>query len=323
MARVKYRFNAHTLSYDKIVISFKTKLKRFLALFSTTLVTSVLIAVGILQFYESPRMRTLHKENERLLTQYELLYKDLTTVEKVLDEIEQRDNNLYRVVFESDPIPSTIRKAGFGGVNRYSQLESLDNSELVIRTAEKLDILSKQAYIQAKSYDEVLNMALNKEKLVSSMPAIMPISNKSLKSTASGWGYRYHPIYKIKQFHYGMDFTAQIGTKVYATGDGVVKDVQSIGGGYGRWIMIDHGFDYETLYAHLSGFTVKIGEQVKRGSVIGYVGNSGTSTGPHLHYEVHKNGEPVNPQYYYFKDLNAQEYEKMVSISSTIGQTFD
>lgn len=323
MAKVRYRFNAHTLSYDKIVISFKTRLKRFLALFSTTLVSSVVIAFGILQFYESPRMRSLHKENERLLTQYELLYKDLQTVEKVLDEIEQRDNNLYRVVFESDPIPSTIRRAGFGGVNKYSQLESLDNSELVIKTAEKLDILSKQAYIQAKSYDEVLQMALNKEKLVSSMPAIMPVSNKSLKSTASGWGYRYHPIYKIKQFHYGMDFTAPIGTKVYATGDGVVKDVQSIGGGYGRWILIDHGFDYQTLYAHLSGFNVKIGEQVKRGQVIGFVGNSGTSTGPHLHYEVHKNGEPVNPQYYYFKDLNAQEYERMVSISSNIGQTFD
>jgi len=268
-------------------------------------------------------MRSLHKENERLLTQYELLYKDLATVEKVLDEIELRDNNLYRVVFESDPIPSTIRRAGFGGVNKYSQLESFDNSELVIKTAAKLDILSKQAYIQAKSYDEVLNMALNKEKLVSSMPAIMPISNKSLKSTASGWGYRFHPIYKIKQFHYGMDFTAAIGTKVYATGDGVVKDVQTIGGGYGRWILIDHGFDYATMYAHLSGFNVKIGDQVKRGQVIGYVGNSGTSTGPHLHYEVHKNGEPVNPQYYYFKDLNAQEYEKMVSISSNIGQTFD
>jgi len=323
MAKVKYRFNAHTLSYDKIVISFKTKLKRFLALFSTTLVSSVLIAVGILQFYESPHMSSLRKENERLLTQYELLYKDLSTVEKVLDEIEQRDNNLYRVVFESDPIPSTIRRAGFGGVNKYSQLESFDNSELVIKTAEKLDILSKQAYIQSKSYDEVLTMAMNKEKLVTSMPAIMPISNKSLKSTASGWGYRFHPIYKIKQFHYGMDFTASIGTKVYATGDGVVRDVQSIGGGYGRWIMIDHGFDYKTMYAHLSGFNVKVGDLVKRGQVIGYVGNSGTSTGPHLHYEVHKNGEPVNPQYYYFKDLNAQEYEKMVSISSNIGQTFD
>lgn len=323
MAKVRYRFNAHTLSYDKIVISFKTRLKRFLALSSTTLVTSILIAIGILQFYESPRMRSLHKENERLLTQYELMYKDLTTIEKVLDEIEQRDNNLYRVIFESDPIPSTIRKAGFGGVNRYSKLESFDNSELVIKTAEKLDVLSKQTYIQAKSYDEVMKMAMNKEELVASMPAIMPISNKSLKSTASGWGYRIHPIYKIKQFHYGMDFTANIGTPVYATGDGTVKDVQSIGGGYGKWILIDHGFGYETLYGHLNGFNVKIGDKVKRGSVIGFVGNSGTSTGPHVHYEVHRNGDPVNPQYYYFKDLNAQEYEKMVKISSTIGQTFD
>lgn len=268
MAKVKYRFNAHTLSYDKIVISFKTRFKRFLALFSTTLVTSVLIAFGILQFYESPRMRILHKENERMLTQYKLLYKDLLTVEKVLDDIEQRDNNLYRVIFESDPIPTTIRKAGFGGVNKYSQLESFDNSELVIKTAAKLDILSKQAYIQAKSYDEVMNLALNKEKLRTCIPAIMPISNKSLKSTASGWGYRIHPIYKIKQFHYGMDFTANIGTKVYATGDGVVKDVQSIGGGYGRWIMIDHGFGYETLYGHLNGFNVKVGDQVKRLSLI-------------------------------------------------------
>ena len=323
MAKVKYRFNAHTLSYDKIVISFKTKLKRILALTSTTLVTSILIAVGILQFYESPRMRSLHKENERLLTQYELMYKDLVTIEKVLEDIEQRDNNLYRVIFESDPIPSTIRRAGFGGVNRYSKLESFDNSELVIKTAEKLDILSKQAYIQSKSYDEVMKLAQNKELLTSCMPAIMPISNKSLKSTASGWGYRIHPIYKIRQFHYGMDFTASIGTKVYATGDGIVKDVQSIGGGYGRWILIDHGFGYETLYGHLNGFNVKVGDHVKRGSVIGFVGNSGTSTGPHVHYEVHKNGEPVNPQYYYFKDLNAQEYEKMVNISSNIGQTFD
>jgi murein DD-endopeptidase MepM/ murein hydrolase activator NlpD len=257
------------------------------------------------------------------MVQYELLYKDLSTVEKVLDEIEQRDNNLYRVIFESDPIPSTYRRAGFGGINKYSKLEALDLPELVVRTSAKLDILSKQAYIQAKSYDDVLKMAMNKEKLISSMPAIMPISNKSLKSTASGWGFRIHPIYKIRQFHYGMDFTAQVGTKVYATGDGVVKDIQSIGGGYGRWILLDHGFGYETLYAHLSGFNVSIGDQVKRGSVIGYVGNTGTSSGPHLHYEVHRNGEPVNPQNYYFKDLNAQEYEKMISISSNIGQTFD
>jgi len=323
MAKVKYRFNAHTLSYDKIVISFKTKIKRFVAVSSTTLITSVLIAVGILQFYESPRMRALHKENERLLTQYQLFYKDLNKVEKVLGEIEQRDNNLYRVIFESDPIPSSIRKAGFGGTNRYLKLESFDNSALILKTAEKLDVISKQAYIQVKSYDEVMNMALNKEKLISCMPAIMPISNKSLKSTASGWGFRFHPIYKINQFHYGMDFTANIGTKICATGDGVVKEVQSIGGGYGKWIMIDHGFGYQTLYGHMSGFNVKVGDHVKRGNVIGFVGNTGSSTGPHVHYEVHKNGTPVNPQYYYFKDLNAQEYEKMVTISSNIGQSFD
>lgn len=323
MAKVRYKFNAHTLSYDKIVISFRTRLKRFLALFSTTLVSSIVIAFGILQFYESPRMKSLHKENERLQTQYELMYKDLQTIDKVLDDIEQRDNNLYRVIFESDPIPSTVRRAGFGGVNRYSKLESFDNSDLVVKTAEKIDVLLKQSYIQAKSYDEVLKLAMNKEVLKTSMPAIMPVSNKSLKSTASGWGYRYHPIYKIKMFHYGMDFTASIGTKVYATGDGVVKEAESVGGGYGRWILIDHGFGYQTLYGHLNGFNVKVGDHVKRGNVIGFVGNSGTSTGPHLHYEVHKNGEPVNPQYYYFKDLNAKEYEKLVTISSNIGQTFD
>jgi murein DD-endopeptidase MepM/ murein hydrolase activator NlpD len=323
MAKVKYRFNAHTLSYDKIVISFKTRLKRFLALFSTTLASSLLLAFIFLQFYESPKTRAMKKENERLLTQYELLYKDLGTVEKVLSELEQRDNNLYRVIFESDPIPSTIRRAGFGGVNRYSQLESLDNSELVIKTAEKLDVLSKEAYIQAKSYDEVMKMALNKEKLVASMPAIMPISNKSLKGTASGWGFRIHPIYKIKMFHYGMDFTAPVGTKIYATGDGVVKEVESEYGGFGKYVVIDHGFGYETLYGHMSKFNVRVGERVKRGSVIGYVGNSGTSTGPHVHYEVHRNSVPVNPQNYYFKDLNAREYDKMVSISSNIGQTFD
>ena len=323
MAKVKYRFNAHTLSYDKIATTFRSRLKRYFALVSTTIVSSILIAVLILQFYESPNMRSLHKENDRLLTQYQLLYKDLLTIEKVLGELEQRDNSLYRVIFESDPIPSTIRQSGFGGVNKYSQIESLDNSDLVIRTAQKLDILSKQAYIQEKSYNEVMKMAINKEQLISCMPAIMPISNKTLKGTASGWGFRFHPIYKIKLFHYGMDFTAKIGTNVYATGDGVVKDVQTIGGGYGRWIMIDHGFGYCTRYAHLNGFNVKIGDHVKRGSIIGFVGNSGTSTGPHLHYEVIKNGKPVNPQYYYFKDLNAQEYEKMVSISSNIGQTFD
>jgi murein DD-endopeptidase MepM/ murein hydrolase activator NlpD len=326
MAKRNYRFNPETLNYEKIGLNFKKLLTRFIAYFSSSLALALVIVFVIINYYETPGMKSIKRENQRLLTQYELMGKDLETVEKVLDEIQQRDDNIYRVIFESEPIPSSIRKAGFGGVNKYANLENLNNSELVIKTAKKLDILAKEAYIQSKSYDEVMKLALNKEKMNASIPAIQPVSNKDLKRTASGWGYRIHPIYKIRKFHYGMDFTATVGTEVYATGDGVVT---SAGGnirsniGFGLEIVIDHGFGYETVYGHLNGYNVKEGQQVKRGDVIGFVGNSGGSTAPHLHYEVHKNGEPVNPQFYYFQDLTPQEYEKMVVISSNTGQSFD
>lgn len=323
MAKAKYKFNPETLSYTKVEHNFKAKLPRLLLLFSASLMMSIIITVVFLQFYETPKTRSLKRENQRLLTQYELMFKNLENVEKVLADLQQRDDNLYRVIFEADPIPNSIRKAGFGGINKYAQLESLDNSELVIKTARKLDIISKQAYVQSKSYDEVLTLALDKEKMLASIPAIMPVSNKDLKRTASGWGFRIHPIYKIRRFHYGMDFTAPIGTEIYATGDGIVKDVQTSRTGYGRWVIIDHGFGYETLYGHMNEFNVKVGQAVKRGSVIGYVGNAGTSSGPHLHYEVHKNGKAVNPQYFYFKDLSPQEYDTMIALSSNMGQSYD
>jgi murein DD-endopeptidase MepM/ murein hydrolase activator NlpD len=219
-----------------------------------------------------------------------------------------------------------VRKAGFGGINKYSHLENLNNSALIIETARKIDVLAKEAYIQSKSYDEVLKMALNKEQMLASIPAIMPISNEDLKRTASGWGYRMHPIYKVRKFHYGMDFTAPVGTPVYATGDGKVLEVSGSKRsrvGFGLVVKIDHGYGYETVYAHLNAFNVRQGQEVKRGDVIGYVGNTGGSTAPHLHYEVHRNGSAVNPQYYYFKDLTPQEYERMIAISSNIGQTLD
>ncbi|MGD9555441.1 MAG: M23 family metallopeptidase, partial [Mangrovibacterium sp.] len=289
----------------------------------TSLVMSIIMTFVILQFYETPKTRNLKRENQRLLTQYELMYKNLENVEKVLADLQQRDDNLYRVIFEADPIPNSIRKAGFGGVNKYAQLQSLDNSELVINTARKLDIIAKEAYVQSKSYDEILALAQNKEKMLASIPAIMPISNKDLKRTASGWGFRIHPVYKIRRFHYGMDFTAPVGTEIYATGDGVVKEVDNSHSGYGRSLVIDHGFGYQTLYGHMNEFQVKQGQMVKRGSVIGYVGNSGTSTGPHVHYEVHKNGKPVNPQYFYFKDLTPEEYDRMIAISTNMGQSYD
>jgi len=323
MAKAKYKFNPETLSYIKVEYNFKAKLSRLLAFFSVSLVISAVMLAVLLQFYETPKTKLLKRENQRLATQYELMYKNLKDVEKVLNDLQERDDNLYRVIFEADPIPNSVRKAGFGGINKYAQLESLNNSELVIKTARKLDIIAKQAYIQSKSYDELVGLAMNKEKMLASIPAVMPISNKDLKRTASGWGFRIDPVYKIRRFHYGMDFTAPVGTEVYSSGDGIVKDIQTSRSGYGRWIVIDHGFGYETLYGHLNEFNVKKGQTIKRGSVIGYVGNSGKSTGPHLHYEVHKNGQPVNPQFYYFKDLTPEEYDRMVALTNNTGQSYD
>ena len=326
MAKKKYKFNPDTLSYERVGISLREKFGKILTYLSSSFALTFIIVIVFLNYYETPRSKALKRENQQLLSQYELMMRDLDRLEKVLTELQQRDNNIYRVIFESDPIPSSIRKAGFGGANKYSHLESFNNSRLIIETARKLDVLSKEAYIQSKSYEEVLQMALNKGKMLASIPAIMPVANEDLKRTASGWGYRIHPIYKVRKMHYGMDFTAPVGTPVYATGDGKVVEISGSGRsrvGFGLIVKMDHGYGYETVYAHLNSFAVKVNQEVKRGDIIGYVGNSGGSTAPHLHYEVHRNGSAVNPQHYYFKDLTPQEYERMIAISSNIGQTLD
>lgn len=326
MANKKYKFNPDTLSYESVGLTWKSRLSKILTYLSSSLALALVIVVVFINFYETPKSKVLKRENQQLITQYELLSKDLDKVESVLTELQQRDDNIYRVIFEAEPIPSTVRKAGFGGTNKYSHLESLDNSELVIATASKLDIISKEAYIQSKSYDEVLVMALSKEKMLAALPAIQPITNKDLKRISSGWGYRVHPIYKVRKMHWGQDFTAPIGTPVFATGDGKVTEVKGSKRSkvnFGLHLKIDHGYGYETLYGHLNGFNVKRGQKVKRGDVIGYVGNTGGSTAPHLHYEIHKNGKKVNPAYYFFNDLTPQQYDKMIAISSNIGQSLD
>jgi murein DD-endopeptidase MepM/ murein hydrolase activator NlpD len=322
MGKPNYRFNPDTLSFDKIERNIKTLVRKLLGYLSTSLASGVIFFLIFLQFFDPPQTKRLKRQNEQLLSQYNLMNKDFEKISKVLEDIQNRDDNIYRVIFEAEPIPSTVRMAGFGGSNRYSKLEEMDNSELIINTTRKLDILSKQVFVQAKSYDEVAKMALNKEKMIASMPSIMPVSNNDLKRTASGWGMRIHPIYKILRFHYGMDFTASIGTDVFATGIGVVKSA-SRETGYGNTVVIDHGYGYETYYAHLSRINVQVGQKVNRGDIIGYVGSTGTSTAPHLHYEVSKNGQKVNPQNYYFQDLTPSEYEKMIAISSNMGQSFD
>lgn len=326
MVKKKYRFNPDTLNYERIGISIKEKSAKIIAYFSSSLVFSLVLVFVIVYFYETPRTKALMRENQELISQYELMLKDLEKVENVLNDLQQRDDNIYRVIFETDPIPSTVRKAGFGGTNKYSHLESLSNSALIIETARKLDILSKEAYIQSKSFDEVMKLALNKEEMLASIPAIQPITNRNLKRTASGWGYRIHPIYKVRKMHWGMDFTAPVGTPVFATGNGRVTELAGTVSGYsefGLYLKINHGWGYETVYAHLSKYNAKVGQEIKRGDIIGYVGNSGASTAPHLHYEVHKDGQRVNPALYYFKDLTAEEFDKMIAISTNIGQTLD
>jgi len=323
MEKYKYKYNPRTVSYEKVELTWKDKFMRFLTYFAATLVLAVLYNLIFSAFFDTPKEKELMRENNQLELQYEMLNEQFDRVEKVLKDLQERDNNIYRVIFETEPIPSSVRQAGYGGSDRYEDLRSMENSDLIIKTNQRLDKLSKQLYVQSKSYDEIISLAKNKEKMLSSIPAIMPVSNKDLTRTASGYGWRIHPIYKIRKFHEGMDFTAPTGTEVYATGDGVVEVVKSSKRGYGKRVVIDHGFGYKTRYAHLNEFNVRRGQEVKRGEVIGYVGSSGLSVAPHLHYEVMKANNTVNPVDYYFNDLTPKQYEKMIFISSNSGQSLD
>ena len=238
--------------------------------------------------------------------------------------MEARDDNIYRVIFETDPIPSSIRRAGSGGVDQYEHLRQIDNADLLIGTAKKIDELSKAIYIQSKSFDKIEELAKNKIDMLASIPAILPVSlkNKSTHQVTSSFGYRMHPIYKTPKFHAGMDFTGTVGTPIYATGNGVVIE-SKFDKGYGRHVVIDHGFSYKTLYAHMDKILAKKGQKIKRGDVIGYLGNTGLSTGPHLHYEVRKNNKPIDPINFYFNDLTPDEFELLVETANNTGQSMD
>ena len=270
----------------------------------------------------SPSEKELRIENARLLAQYNVLSHRLDEAMGVMQDIQQRDDNLYRVVLQADPVSDAVRKAGYGGTNRYEQLRDMANADLVINTTQKLDMLNRQLYIQSKSFDEVVDLCKSHDEMLKCIPAIQPVSNKDLKKTASGYGVRIDPIYKTTKFHAGMDFSASPGTPVYATGDGVVVKA-GWETGYGNTIEVNHGFGYLTRYAHLSAYKVRPGQKVVRGEVIGAVGSTGKSTGPHLHYEVHVKGKVQNPVNYYFMDLSAEDYDKMIQIAANHGKVFD
>ncbi len=323
MPRTKYKFNHETLSFDRIRLGLKQLVLKLFAYFVGSLFLAGLYGFIFAFIFDSPKERALKREIEQLNLQYELMNREMDNVEKVLGHLQETDDNLYRTIFESEPIPSTYREGGIGGVNRYEELDGFTNTQLITETATRLDKIRKKIYIQSKSFDELIVLAREKGEMLRSIPAIQPVSNKDLKRTASGFGLRIHPIYKISKFHSGMDFTAPTGTDVFATGDGVVKTVKSQRRELGNHIILDHGFGYQTVYAHLDAFNVKEGQKVKRGDMIGFVGNTGLSTAPHLHYEVLLNGRYVNPALYYFNDLTADEYDRMAEIALKSGQTFD
>lgn len=256
------------------------------------------------------------------MAQYNVLSRRLDDALGVMKDIQQRDDNLYRVVLQADPIADAVRRAGYGGTNRYEVLMDMANSDLVVNTTQKMDMLDRQLYIQSQSFDEVVALCKEHDDMLKCIPAIQPVANKDLKKTASGYGLRIDPIYKTTKFHEGMDFSANIGTPIYATGNGTVTKAgwQS---GYGKIVKINHGYGYETWYAHMNDIDVRVGQKVVRGEVIGKVGNTGKSTGPHLHYEVHVKGRVVNPVNYYFMDLNADDYDQMIQIAANHGKVFD
>ncbi|RUA27670.1 MAG: M23 family peptidase [Bacteroidetes bacterium] len=316
MPKHKYKINPQLLEYERVRLGTRDILKRVVSYLLGSVVFAALVLFIAYSIFSSPKELMLEREIAQYKMQYEIMNERLDQFTKVLESIEDRDDNIYRTIFEAEPIPREQRKAGIGGADRYNSLKGYENSTTIINTAKKLDQLSRELYIQSKSFDDVYKMAKDKARMLASIPAIQPVPNKDLKRIASGFGYRIHPIYKTLRMHTGIDFSAPIGTPIYASGDGVVEHLKSKMTGYGKVMIIDHGYGYESLYAHMNKILVKPGDKVKRGQLIGYVGNTGRSTGPHLHYEVRKNGKPVNPVHYFFQDLTPEEYEKVIEISS-------
>jgi murein DD-endopeptidase MepM/ murein hydrolase activator NlpD len=325
MGKVKYYFDSENLAYRKIKTKMSTKFGVVALFLLASALFGMLSFVVLLNtpFFETPKDRLQSREIENFKLRYAILNKKMDQIDEVLSNVEERDNNLYRVYFNTSPIPEEQRKAGFGGVNRYKELEGYNNSELVVNTSKRVDVISKELAIQSKSLDEILKLAKEKNKLLAAIPAIQPVRNENLKQMASGFGYRSDPFTKARKFHAGMDFSAKTGTPIFATGDGVVERADATASGYGNHIVIRHGFGYETLYGHLSKYKCRAGQRVKRGDIIGYVGSTGRSEGPHCHYEVHKNGEVVNPLNFYYGNISAAEYVVISKLANQENQSLD
>lgn len=318
----KYRINPETLALERIEHGILFWLKRSGQYILVGLLLGIVFFFVFFMIFPSPREKQLIAQKESLEAQMQIMDQKVNQMQVVMTDMSQRDDNLYRVLFGAEPIPLAVRQGATNKISYYENLAKMTNSQLVADLQLKVDVLERELYVQANSFNEIAEMAKSQEAMMDNIPAIQPMLNKDLKHVASGWGFRIHPIYHTRKFHYGMDFSAKTGTDVFATGNAKVSYV-GWRQGFGNTVILDHGYGYQTLYAHLFKSLVRVGQKVKRGDIIALVGNTGASVGPHLHYEVHQNGHPVDPRNYYFNDLNPEEYDKMIQMSNNFGQTFD
>lgn len=323
MRKEKFKYNPDTLSYEKVELSWRERLLRASIVIGPAVVLAFVFQIAFAGMFTSPHEKELERENAYLQAQMEEMKTDVSLALEVLEDISERDNEIYRVVFNAEPFPEEIRQMGTGGTDEYADLVGFESSQKVIENTKLIKQLEKELYAQSLSFDEVVNLAKEKEEMLASIPAIQPVSNEELTRIASGFGFRIDPIYKTKKMHTGLDFTADTGTPVYATGNGTVVECEVKRWGYGQSVIIDHGFGYRTRYAHLSEFKCKPGDKIVRGQIIGLVGSTGKSTAPHLHYEVEKNGQKINPIHFFHSDISPEEYERLIDMATNANQSFD
>jgi murein DD-endopeptidase MepM/ murein hydrolase activator NlpD len=323
MKKIKYFYNTHTLRYEKLVTPLRVKLLRVFAFFATVIVSAAIIVAIAFRYIQSPKEKLLQQRNEDMREDYAVLSQQLQQLQQQMAELENRDNNVYRSIFEAKPVPDSARLKAIEKTKEVKLVQSMSEDALVKSITGQVNTLTLQVVYQQKSYDDINEMVKNKEQLLAAIPAIQPVSNKDLNRIASGFGYRIDPVYKVKKLHAGLDFAAPVGTPIYATANGTVKEANYNGGGYGNHVVINHGYGYETLYGHMVRIKAREGHKVKRGEVIGWVGSTGKSTGPHCHYEVHKNGTPVDPVYFFYNDLTPEQYDRLLKLASASNQSFD
>jgi murein DD-endopeptidase MepM/ murein hydrolase activator NlpD len=323
LKKIKYYYNTNTLRYEKLETPLRVKLLRVFGFIAAALVTAALISYFAFQFIGSPNERILMDQNRSLKDHYAQVEAELKSIQKQMQELEKRDNDVYRAIFEANPIPDSARAKELADKKEKEVVENIKDYQLVASINQTLENLGSRIAAQRKSYDQVDELVKNKEQLLSHTPAIQPVSNKDLSRIASGFGSRIDPVYKTIKFHYGLDFAAPQGTPIYATADGVATTAGSTGNGYGNHVVLNHGYGYETLYGHMVRVKVRNGQAVKRGEVIGWVGSTGKSTGPHCHYEVHKYGQKIDPIYFFYNDLTPAQFDQLLKKAAASNQSLD